>query len=240
MFVRRIPYSSIRRRRIHNWALLCCGWPPSRSSSRRLRVRSFAAHAGRGRRRCARYRHSARSLLQHGSRQPVGARAGARQRCGRAMVDGDRAHAGDVCHRRGDCRAADQRSRAGCSPRSTRRALSASATRYGPALEARRQPAVASNFPRREVVLVSDFQRSGWSPGDGLRLPTGTTLTPCPVQADRHAQRRRDAGQRFSASRCPDRTASRSPLACSIAATRSSPTCPCRWRSTATSPRPRA
>ena len=26
MFVRRIPYKSVRRRKIHNWLLLPCGW----------------------------------------------------------------------------------------------------------------------------------------------------------------------------------------------------------------------
>ncbi len=43
----------------------------------------------------------------------------------------------------------------------------------------------ASNLPRREVILISDFQRSGWSPGDGLRLPAGTTRHAGDGQRDR-------------------------------------------------------
>ncbi len=62
--------------------------------------------------------------------------------------------------------------------------LSAGATRYGPALKLAGSLLAASNLPRREVVLVSDFQRSGWSPGDGLRLPAGTMLTPVAVPPD--------------------------------------------------------
>ena len=69
--------------------------------------------------------------------------------------------------------------------RDQRAQLSAGATRYGPALKLAGSLLAASNLPRREVVLISDFQRSGWSPGDGLRLPAGTTVTPVTVQRDR-------------------------------------------------------
>jgi hypothetical protein len=61
--------------------------------------------------------------------------------------------------------------------------LSAGATRFGPALKLAGSLLAASSLPRREVVLISDFQRSGWSPGDGLRLPAGTVLTPVPMAA---------------------------------------------------------
>jgi hypothetical protein len=61
--------------------------------------------------------------------------------------------------------------------------LSSGATRYGPALKLAGSLLAPSKLPRREVVLVSDFQRSGWSPGDGLRLPAGTIVTPVEVKA---------------------------------------------------------
>jgi hypothetical protein len=39
-----------------------------------------------------------------------------------------------------------------------------------------------STLPRREVVLISDFQRSGWRGQEGSALPAGATLTPVPIQ----------------------------------------------------------
>jgi hypothetical protein len=38
-----------------------------------------------------------------------------------------------------------------------------------------------STRPRREVVLISDFQRNAWTPNDEDRLPAGTTFTPVPI-----------------------------------------------------------
>ena len=39
-----------------------------------------------------------------------------------------------------------------------------------------------SLLPRKEVILVSDFQRGGWQPDDTLRLPGGTTVTTAVVE----------------------------------------------------------
>ena len=33
-------------------------------------------------------------------------------------------------------------------------------------------------MPRREAILISDFQRGGWQGGEGVRLPDGAVLTP--------------------------------------------------------------
>jgi hypothetical protein len=38
-----------------------------------------------------------------------------------------------------------------------------------------------SPLPRREVVLISDFQRGGWRGEEGTRLPAGTTVTPVEI-----------------------------------------------------------
>jgi hypothetical protein len=51
-------------------------------------------------------------------------------------------------------------------------------------LEARRQPARRVGAARREIILISDFQRRGWeqTPGrDDVKLPERTTLTPVNV-----------------------------------------------------------
>lgn len=55
------------------------------------------------------------------------------------------------------------------------------ATRYAPALTLARRVLAASTLPNREVVVVSDFQRSGWDVTGETQLPAGTTITPVDV-----------------------------------------------------------
>lgn len=53
----------------------------------------------------------------------------------------------------------------------------AAATRYTPALRMARDILTESDRSRREVVVVSDFQRAGWDgSADDLRLPAGTVV----------------------------------------------------------------
>lgn len=58
---------------------------------------------------------------------------------------------------------------------------SAGATRYGPALKLAGSILGESALPRREGILISDFQRSGWQGAEGVRLPDGAVLTPVSV-----------------------------------------------------------
>ncbi len=53
----------------------------------------------------------------------------------------------------------------------------AGATRYGPPLELARRLLEASDRGRREVVLITDFQRVGWDGQQDVRLPPGVPLT---------------------------------------------------------------
>ena len=55
--------------------------------------------------------------------------------------------------------------------------VTAGPTRYAPALARAAQILGASPLPRREVLLVSDFQRSGWRPTAASHLPAGARLT---------------------------------------------------------------
>jgi len=57
-------------------------------------------------------------------------------------------------------------------------------TRYGPALKVAQTILEESDLLLGEVVLVSDFQRSGWSGDEGVRLPPGSVLTPVSVASD--------------------------------------------------------
>ena len=183
MFVRRVPYSSIRRRRIHNWALLAL-----RLAVLALIVAAFARPFLRGQTLAA-SAVGARDLIilldrsysmGHGDQWDRARRAAADAAGG--LVDGDRgtlvlfASSAEVAVQPTNDRGRLQSEIADA-------ALSAGATRFGPALKLAGSLLAASNLPRREVVLVTDFQRSGWSPGEGLRLPAGTVLTPVAIAA---------------------------------------------------------
>jgi hypothetical protein len=51
------------------------------------------------------------------------------------------------------------------------------ATRYGPALRMAAEMLESSPLPRLEVVLVTDFQKTGWDGADDVKLPAGTAFT---------------------------------------------------------------
>src|SRR5688572_27544629 len=55
-------------------------------------------------------------------------------------------------------------------------------TKFGPALKLASSMLAESLLPRKEVIVVSDFQRGGWLPDDTLRMPGGTQLTPVVIE----------------------------------------------------------
>ncbi len=55
--------------------------------------------------------------------------------------------------------------------------LSSEGTRYEPALKLAAQILSASNLPRKEVVMISDFQRVAWGRRDDVQLPVGTAMS---------------------------------------------------------------
>jgi hypothetical protein len=55
--------------------------------------------------------------------------------------------------------------------------LGAAATRYDGAFKLAQRLLAVSTKPRREIVLITDFQRGGWDRRDPPRLPAGTTIT---------------------------------------------------------------
>ena len=73
-----------------------------------------------------------------------------------------------------------------CAPPSDRTRLEAAinaakvgsgATRYGPALKLAESILSRSPIKRREAVLISDFQRSGWSGSEEVHFPEGMTVS---------------------------------------------------------------
>ena len=183
MFVRRIPYQSVRRRKIQNWLLLAI-----RLTALALIIAAFA-----------------RPLLNRPD-TPVAIGQGARELV--VLVDtsysmgyGDRwqqaatAARGAVAGLGADDRGSVVlfSSGANIALRSTADlgALTAAidtakpgagATRFAPALKVAASILADSTLPRREVVLVSDFQRAGWQGAEGTALPAGAVLTPIAVQ----------------------------------------------------------
>jgi hypothetical protein len=61
----------------------------------------------------------------------------------------------------------------------------ATGTRYGPALQLARDMLDASDLPNRELVLLTDFQRIGWEADAQLRMPDGTTVRVLDLDDDR-------------------------------------------------------
>lgn len=178
MFLQRIPYQSVRRRRIRNWPLLLL-----RLAALALIVAAFArpfmrrqalvAAAGGGAREVVVLVDRSYSMA-YGDRW-TRATAAARQAIGN-VGQGDRASlvffasGAEVA-----LRSASDHGRLEAALVSTK--PGSSATRYGPALKLAGSIASESSLPRREVILISDFQRSGWQGAEGVRLPDGVVLT---------------------------------------------------------------
>jgi Aerotolerance regulator N-terminal/von Willebrand factor type A domain len=188
MFVRRIPYESVRRRKIHNWLLLMV-----RLAALALIIFAFA-----------------RPLIQRGDQAPPPG-AGAREVV--VLLDGSYSMGFGDHWDRAVAAARDQINRLNASDRGSvvlfgssadillrttaerDRLVAAvtaakprpSATRFAPALKVAGSILAESSLPRREVVLISDFQRGGWRGEEGAHLPMGVSITPVAIQnpADR-------------------------------------------------------
>jgi hypothetical protein len=182
MFVRRIPYQSVRRRKIQHWLLLLV-----RVSALALIIFAFA-----------------RPFIRQ-SNMPIVPGTGARE----LVVLLDTSYSMGFADRWDRARAAAQaqiakmsgsdrgsivlfssgadiavRASMDHSPLSAAIAAAkpgAGATRYAPALKVAGGILAETTLPRREVVLISDFQRGGWRGEEGIRLPQGTTVTPIAI-----------------------------------------------------------
>ena len=181
MFLRKIPNQSVKRRAIRHWPLLLL-----RIAAFALLALAFArpfwpsagaaAAAGAGREVIVLI-DTSHSMAYGG----VWARAqeAARQAVGE-LGPGDR---GTVAFFASDVevgvRAASER--AALVAAIDRATPGAGSTRYGPALRAAAGLLESSALPRREIVLISDFQKSGWDREQETQLPPGVTLKTVPV-----------------------------------------------------------
>jgi hypothetical protein len=179
MFLRRIPYQSVRRRRIRNWLLLMM-----RLAALALVVLAFARPFFRGADPSVSAAGGAREvviLVDHSYSMGYSDRWARAQAAARGAIDGlnavDRASivffgsTPDVA-----LRSTSDKGRLHSALAAAK--LSAGATHYGPVLKLAGSILAESTLPRREVVLITDFQRGGWRGADGVRLPDGALLTP--------------------------------------------------------------
>jgi hypothetical protein len=188
MFVRRIPYQSVRRRRIRHWPLLLL-----RAAAIALIVAAFA--------RPFFQRSAAATALAGGSREVVilldqsasmgyGDHWSRAQEAARSVVRGlgqdDRATF--VLFARNaeeNMRATSDRTRLEAAVNAAK--VGSGATRYGPALKLAESILGRSTLKRREAVLISDFQKSGWGGSDDARFAEGMTLSAVSVASDNTA-----------------------------------------------------
>lgn len=181
MFLRRIPYQSVRRRRIRDVTLLMM-----RLAALALIVAAFARPFFRRPALAAATQNGAREAvilldnsysMEYGDRWQK-ARAEAKKAID-ALNAGDRASL--VLFSTGanvSVRSVTDRGRlkAGLASAKT----GPGATRYAPALKLAGSLLSESPLPRREVILISDFQRVGWEQSagkDDVKLPERTVLS---------------------------------------------------------------
>ena len=179
MFLRRIPYQSVRRRRIRHWLLLMM-----RLAALALVVMAFGRPFFRGADPAVAQAGGAREvivLVDRSYSMGYGDRWSRALTSARGAVDalagGDRASivffgAGTDVALRSTADKGRLHAALGTAQ------VSSGSTHFGPALKLAGSILAETTLPRREVVLVSDFQRGGWRGADGVRLPDGAVLTP--------------------------------------------------------------
>jgi hypothetical protein len=62
--------------------------------------------------------------------------------------------------------------------------VSDESTSYGPALKLAQTILEETDLPGRELILIGDFQRAGWTGEEGVVLPAGTTVTPVSLSSE--------------------------------------------------------
>ena len=182
MFVQRIPYQSVRRRRIRHWALLlmrCAALLMIVAAFARpfLRQQAIAAAAAGGSRELV-------VVLDHSASMGFGdhwqrARDAAHAAI-RSLGVNDRATL--VLFSRNaeeNMRATTDRARLDAAIDIAK--VDADSTRYGPALKLAESILGRSQARRKEAVLISDFQRAGWTGSEDVHFGEGYTLTPVSV-----------------------------------------------------------
>jgi hypothetical protein len=179
MFLRKIPFRSTQRRRIHHWSLLSI-----RALALALLVAAFARPFFEGTEVAIGSTLGPREvvvLLDRSYSMGYGDRWERAKNRAREVIEGldvsDRASL--VFMGRGAeavLRATSDRNRLLTALDTA--SLSADGTLYGPALKLAQTILEESEFPNREAFIISDFQRVGWKGDEGVSFPLGTVVEP--------------------------------------------------------------
>ena len=178
MFVRQIPFRSVRRQKIRNWLLFAL-----RCAAIVALVTAFARPFFEDSTEAAVALSRAREvviLVDRSYSMGYGDRWQQALSAARDAIDGvgpdDRATLVFFSERP---EVASQRTadRATLHAALSTARLASRTTRYPPALDMARETIERSDRPRSEVFLITDFQRIGWDAREIVRLPEGTTLT---------------------------------------------------------------
>ena len=177
MFLRKIPYRSVQRRKVHHWVLLAI-----RALALALLVAAFA-----------------RPFFQN-AELAVGSTLGPREvvivldhsysmgygdRWERATAEAERLVSSLGASDRASLVLLGQGAATVVRSRSDHQRLiaaldtagvSAYGTRFGPGLKLAQTILEESDFANLEVAIISDFQRAGWSGDEGVRFPRGTVV----------------------------------------------------------------
>ncbi len=186
MFLLRTPYQHSRRQRIRDWLLFLL-----RAGAFLLLVAAFARPVfDRTPAAAAAPAQGGRELvimLDRSFSMRTGDRWSRAQEAARSALDGlDAAGRATVVLFDDQAAAVGE---AGASRNVVRAAIDSAApgdaaTRYAPALRLARRIIAESSLPQREVVVISDFQRSGWDLDGDVHLAAGTVVTPVDVGAE--------------------------------------------------------
>jgi hypothetical protein len=182
MFVQRIPYQSVRRRRIRHWALLLM-----RCAALLLIVAAFARPFLKQEAAAAAAIGGTREivvLLDHSASMGYGDHWKRAQDAARSAIRslGANDRATLVLFSRNaeeSMRATTDKGRLEATVSAAK--VDADSTRYGPALKLAESILSRSSARRREAVIVSDFQRAGWTGSEDVHFPEGYVVTPISV-----------------------------------------------------------
>jgi len=183
MFIRRIPYQSVERRRIHNWFLLLLRITAmllliaafSRPFFRVDPIKAQAALSGAREVVILLDRSASMGYGDHWAKAKDAAKKVARSIGGNDKVT-------LILFGTGTEEALRATADTGQAAAAIDAAeLSSDATRYAPALRLAQSLLSRSPLPRKEAVLISDFQKSGWERQEEIHMPEGAILTPISV-----------------------------------------------------------
>ena len=181
MFLERIPYSSVRRRRIHNWALLLLRLAALAlvvlAFSRPYFIRPQRTVTGTGAREVVILLDRSYSM-GYGDRWTKAKEAARKAASGLSLSDRASLVLFDA-NAEVAVRSTEDKGRILAAI--DQATPSAGATRYAPALKVAGTILNESSLPRLEATLISDFQRLGWLGSDAVELPEAAVLTPVSV-----------------------------------------------------------